>query len=234
MAVELRRRGGKDRQNDDIGSESDFDVAPALIADGDPAFHAFLWPLLDRLGLPAVSVTTGADALSGARRRRPALVVIDVVLPDLSGFEVCRALREEFGEELPVVLVSGEKTDDHDRVAGLLLGADDYLAKPVDATLFLARVRRLVVRGAAAARVPEEEPSSPGDQHFTPREREVLSLLADGHNRSTIARMLVISPRTVGSHIEHLLTKLGVHSQAQAVAKAYRQGLLAPAASQDR
>ena len=203
------------------------DVAPVLIADADPAFATLLSRLLQRLALPAVCVTTGADALAEARRLRPALVVLDVGLPDLSGFEVCRELREDLGEGLPVILVSGKKMDDHDRAAGLLLGADDYLFKPVDPTLFIARVRRLVARVAAATDAADH--TAAGHRRFTPREQEVLALLAEGQDRVAIARALVISPRTVGSHIEHLLTKLGVHSQAQAVAAAHRDGLLDPA-----
>jgi DNA-binding response OmpR family regulator len=102
------------------------------------------------MSLPVVLATTGAEALAVARERRPALVVLDVGLPDVSGFEVCRELRDQLGDHLPIILVSGVKTDEHDRVAGLLLGADDYFAKPLDTTLFKARVRRLVGRVAAA------------------------------------------------------------------------------------
>jgi len=203
-----------------------------VIADEDPAFHAFLSHLLQRLALPVVWAATGAEALQAARRCRPALVVLDVGLPDVSGFEVCRDLREELGEELPVILVSGEKTDDHDRAAGLLLGADDYLVKPLDPSVFIARARRLVARGSVDTDAADR--TLVAHRRLTPRELEVLALLADGHGRTAIARMLVISPRTVGSHIEHLLSKLGVHSQAQAVAAAYRDQLLGPAANDAR
>ena len=71
----------------------------------------------------------------------PLLVVLEVALSDLSGYEVCRQLRDEFGEELPIILVSGERVDPLDRAVGLLIGADDYLVKPLDADEFLARVR---------------------------------------------------------------------------------------------
>jgi DNA-binding NarL/FixJ family response regulator len=200
-------------------------TAPVVVADGDASFCAFVSELVQRMSLPVVLATTGREAMAAARESRPALVVLDIGLPDVSGFEVCRELRDQLGEALPIILVSGEKTDDHDRAAGLLLGADDYFGKPLDPTLFMARVRRLVVRAAAAE--PADD-GAPGGRRFTPREQEVLVLLADGHDRAAIARTLVISPRTVGSHIQQLLTKLGVHSQAQAVAAAYRQGLIRP------
>jgi DNA-binding NarL/FixJ family response regulator len=200
----------------------------AVVAD-DAEFTGFLDPLLDHLGLDAFAVASGAAVLQAAREQQPALVVLDVRLPDISGFEICRELRDEFGDDLPIILVSAETTGNLDRAAGLLLGADDYLAKPVDPTLFVALVRRLVRRAHAMRRTDADPP--PLDPGFTAREREILGLLADGNDRAAIASKLVISPRTVGSHVQHLLIKLGVHSQAQAVAAAYRQGLIAPAAS---
>ena len=175
------------------------------------------------MSLPVVLATTGAEALRSALESRPALVVLDVGLADVSGFELCTELRDRLGQQLPIILVSGQKTDDLDRAAGLLLGADDYFVKPLDTTLFMARVRRLVARATVAAETTDGAP-----RRFTPREQEILALLADGQDRAAIARALVISPRTVGSHIQNLLSKLDVHSQAQAVAAAYREGLIAP------
>ena len=204
--------------------------APVLIADADASFRTLVARWLERLSMQAVAVTTGADAMRAVRRSRPALVLLDVHLPDVSGFELCRELRDEFGENLPIILVSGEKTDDHDRIAGLLLGADEYLVKPVDSTLFIAQVRRLV-RRALATEDSVDDAAAQG--RFTAREREILGLLADGNDRAEIARRLVISPRTVGSHVQHLLSKLGVHSQAQAVAMAYRDGLIERPAAGD-
>ena len=195
--------------------------APVLIADADASFCSLVASWLELLSMQAVTVITGGEAVRSVRRSRPALVLLDVQLPDVSGFEVCRELRDEVGENLPIVLVSAEKTDDHDRVAGLLLGADEYLVKPLDPTVFMAQVRRLVSRSLATADLVGD-----GDDRFTAREREILGLLADGKDRAEIARRLVISPRTVGSHVQHLLIKLGVHSQAQAVALAYREGLI--------
>ena len=99
-------------------------------------------------------------------------------------------------------------------MAGLLLGADDYLPKPIRFDHLLARVRRLVAQSAA---IP-----GPVASQLTPREQEVLGLLADGLEQDDIARRLFISPKTVAKHIERILSKLGVHSRAQAVVLALR------------
>lgn len=196
-----------------------------LVVDDDPAFRRFVAVTLERIGLTAVEAADGVEAMRVAVAERPELVVLDVRLPDLSGLEVCRQVREVLGDHLPVMLVSGEKRDDLDRSAGLLLGADDYLVKPFDPSLFIARVRRLLAQQATGAGANGRVTVARG---VTPREREVLVLLAQGDGRAEIARKLVISPRTVGSHIQRLLGKFGVHSQTQVVAAAYREGLIDP------
>ena len=212
-----------------IAVTSDVELAvssPVLVVDDEPGFRRFVATLLERVPLPVIEASNGAEATEAARRVRPRLVVVDVRLPDVSGLEVCRQLREMLGVELPVILVSGEKVDDLDRSAGLLLGADDYLVKPIEPTHFIGRVRRLV--SSAPKNGHASVANGAGALRVTPREREVLELVAAGLGRSEIATRLVISPRTVGSHIQHMLRKLDVHSQAQLVAAAYRNGLIEP------
>ncbi|MBI4171573.1 MAG: response regulator transcription factor [Actinobacteria bacterium] len=187
-----------------------------LVVEDDECYRAFLVTALEAGGLPVRAVSTGAAALVAARSEPPALAILDVNLPGLSGYEVCRALREEHGPELPILFLSGERTESFDRVAGLLIGADDYMVKPVAEDELLARVRALVRRSPARA------PWS----GLTPRELDVLRLLAEGRGQAEIAGELVISPKTVGTHIEHVLAKLGVHSRAEAVAVAYRHDLV--------
>src|SRR5262249_57483285 len=110
----------------------------------------------------------------------------------------------------------GERMEPLDRTAGLLLGGDDYLVKPVDPGEFVARIRRLVdPQGIEAG-------ATNGLESLTKRENEVLELLAQGHPQDEIARELVISPKTVATHIQRILGKLEVRSRAQAVAVALR------------
>jgi DNA-binding NarL/FixJ family response regulator len=162
---------------------------------------------------------------------RPGLVVLDVRLPGISGYEVLRQLQESVGDDLPVILVSGERMDNEDVVAGLLLGADDYVVKPFHPDELLARIRRSLKRNRIAAATGNGAPSPLVG--LTTREAEVLGLLADGFTQAEIAARLVVSPRTVGTHIQHILSKLDVHNRAQAVALALRSGLRAGGVASD-
>jgi DNA-binding NarL/FixJ family response regulator len=197
-------------------------MAPILVADPDDADRAFIGRVLERAGFRAESVARGDEALDAAHRERPALAVLEVPLPGISGYEVCRTLREEFGEDgVRILFVSATRQEPWDRLAGLHLGADDYVGKPLSAEELLARVKALVRR---APDPPQPRPQ----EELTDREREVLRLLAAGFDQGRIARELFITPKTVGKHIEHILRKLDVHSRAEAVAVAYRRGLAPP------
>jgi DNA-binding NarL/FixJ family response regulator len=191
-----------------------------LVVDDDPGFCALVVSIAKEAGYEACGAARGEDALRLARDEPPDVAVLDIELPGISGYEVCRRLREESGPA-GIIFVSGTQTGPLDRTAGLLVGADDYLVKPFAPDELLARIRLLI----RSRTVPGPAPGENGSR-LTPREREVLALLADGACQAEIAGKLVISSRTVAAHIDHILQKLGVHSRAQAVAAAYRDGLL--------
>jgi DNA-binding NarL/FixJ family response regulator len=165
-------------------------------------------------GYEAVQVASGEEALRAVREIRPSIVLLEIPLGSLSGYEVCRALRED-AREMPIVFVSGSRTESYDRVAGLLVGADDYIVKPYAPDELLTRIRHLVRRSQSLS------PSVTAG--LTSREREVLRLLANGLRQEDIAERLFISRKTVGTHVGNILRKLGVRSQAQAVSVAYRE-----------
>jgi len=194
-----------------------------LVVDDDEQVQSLLSHLLTRRGYGVVAVGSGADALAAARRQRPDLVLLDVHLPGLSGYDVCRELRATFGERLPILFVSGVRTEPYDRVAGLRLGANDYIIKPFAPEELLARIDRFI---AIAASDAEQEPTDTAPFGLTPRELEVLRLLANGATRTDTAASLVLSTKTVASHMESILMKLAVHTQAQAVSVAFRSGLV--------
>jgi DNA-binding NarL/FixJ family response regulator len=196
-----------------------------LVVDDDPGFRELSRSLLERAGL-RVETADGADkAIAVFDEAAPHLVLLDIRMPDTSGYELYRALRER-DEDLPIIFVSGERVEPYDRVVGLVLGADDYLVKPLDPDEFVARVRRSLARSSNGAGRPRRTETADVLAELTPREREVLALLSVGRNSKQIARQLVISPRTVGTHIQHILSKLGVHNRAQAVAIAHGAALV--------
>jgi DNA-binding NarL/FixJ family response regulator len=194
-----------------------------LIVDEDHAARTRVGRALLRAGYQVRECSEGEEALAAAAFERPAAVVLEVDLPDVDGLEVCRELRDRFGDNLPVVLVSGTRVTTHDRIAGLLIGADDYLVKPVNADELLVRLRRRLSRSTGS---PEGSPDVAARDGLSPRELEILVLLARGLNAAAISERLVISRKTVASHLQHVMAKLGVHSRAHAVAEAYRLGLV--------
>jgi DNA-binding NarL/FixJ family response regulator len=194
-----------------------------LIVDDDDDCRSWTAALLCGAGFEVREARSGEEALEAARDGHSGLVVLEVCLPGISGYEVCRQLRDDFGNGLAIIFVSGRRTESFDRVAGLLVGADDYLVKPFTPDELLARVLALVRRAAPARSRREEQVRAT----LTERELEVLQLLAEGLEQAEIAERLVISAKTVGNHIERILGKLGVRSRAQAVGVAYREHLIA-------
>ena len=188
-----------------------------LVADGDQAFRTFAKRVFATTRCRICEAANGHEALAAAKEEEVALVVLDVRLEDPSGYEVCRRLREAYGQGLPIVFVSADRTEPSDRVAGLLLGGDDYLAKPVEPDELLARVRRHLLR---------LETWNGLGVRLTSREHQVLQLLAAGLGPTEISAELGISQKTVATHIEHIYAKLGVHTRAQAVASAFRLSLV--------
>jgi DNA-binding NarL/FixJ family response regulator len=188
-----------------------------LIADDGAESRSLAAAVLQKIGYLVIEVDNGDDAIDTARIQLPRLVILEVNLPGLSGYEVCHELKEDF-PSLPIILVSGERTEPFDRVAGMLIGADDYLVKPFAADELLVRVRRLI--GSSVALTPMVA------ARLTPREMEVLRNLAQGLDPAEIAARLFISRRTVGTHLENITRKLGVRSRAQVVALAYREELV--------
>jgi DNA-binding NarL/FixJ family response regulator len=179
----------------------------------------------------STQVGTAAALLSQAEETMPDLVLVDFDCPAAMGLVVCTSLRERHGDLLPIVVVSAKWVSSEDQVAGLLLGADEYLVKPLDRMEAVARLRRLVRRAAAQARQAKSKPEpvrhAAGnlDQYgLTRREVEVLDLLIAGLSDMEMARELTISPSTVAAHTQRILRKLGARNRVQAVVRAVESG----------
>jgi DNA-binding NarL/FixJ family response regulator len=197
-----------------------------VVVDPDDRTRSAAHDVAERSGCDMVAFDDATTLMREVGTERPRLAVVEVELAgEMNGFEVLRALHDRFGADVPVILVSGERTAPADRVAGLLLGADDYVLKPFDCGEFRARLRRSLARADPSKPVV----TAPAEGlNLSDRERQILALLAAGDSQDEIATKLFISPKTVATHIQHVLLKLNVRSRAQAVAAAYRLGVAIP------
>jgi two-component system OmpR family response regulator len=118
--------------------------AKILVVEDDVNLLATLKYNLQRESYDVVSATDGAQALEVARREKPDLIVLDLMPPELSGYEVCRILRKETA--IPILMLTA-KTEEVDKVVGLEIGADDYVSKPFSMRELLARIKALLRRG---------------------------------------------------------------------------------------
>ena len=121
--------------------------ARALVIDDEPEITRALRSILIGHGFEPVLAATVAEGLDLLDRRRPDVVLLDLVLPDGTGLDVTRAIREERGLDVPIIILSAHGEEQH-KVRALDLGADDYLTKPFDHMELLARLRALVRRGS--------------------------------------------------------------------------------------
>src|SRR5688500_3125755 len=114
---------------------------PILVVDDEADIRNVLQAQLTREGLTVRTASTGPEAIEAAKRLQPSLVILDLMLPGLSGTEVCRRLRADpETRDIPIIMLSA-KGEEIDRVVGFEVGADDYVAKPFSARELLLRVR---------------------------------------------------------------------------------------------
>jgi DNA-binding response OmpR family regulator len=121
------------------------DKQKILVVDDEKKIAAVLKAYLEQDGFAVITAADGPEALNLARREEPDLIILDLMLPNLSGEEVCHRLRQE-GSRIPVIMLTA-KTAVEDRVHGLGLGADDYVLKPFSPQELLARVKTILRRG---------------------------------------------------------------------------------------
>ena len=123
-------------------------TGPILIAEDDKKTAALVALYLEREGFETLVAYDGAQALDLAQRHKPMFVVLDLMLPEVDGWEVCRQLRQS--SDVPILILSARE-EEVDRVSGLTLGADDYVVKPFSPRELVARVKAILRRGRLAA-----------------------------------------------------------------------------------
>ncbi len=168
-----------------------------------------------------IEVDCGREALQFMEQERPDLIILDIVLPDMSGFEVCEEIRKS--SDMPIVILSG-RDDADDIVLGFELGVDDYITKPFDPQVLVMRVKTRLLRIKAAEADGVEaaawgEASSRFTRLLTNREAEIVTLIERGFTNEDIARQLSLSVGTVKWFNSQIFNKLNVKSRMQAVAK---------------
>jgi two-component system phosphate regulon response regulator PhoB len=204
-----------------------------LVVDDEPDIVALVVYHLAKAGYRISTASNGADALRLAQQDRPALVVLDLMLPGMSGMEVLEQLRaDESGQEIAVLLLTARR-DEPDRIKGLSSGADDYLTKPFSPQELVLRVRNILRRMAQApSGLPDVVRIGPilidrsahrvtvdnAELDLTPTEFKLLVTLAERRGRVQSRALLLeivwdaapdIQTRTVDMHVQRLRTKLG-------------------------
>ena len=195
--------------------------ARVVVGEPDPDARDLIVRLLSVTGHEVHPVATGTEALEATRELRPEAVLLEVALPEISGYQVCHMLRNEHGDGLSILLLSSTRTEPFDLAAGLLLGANDYIAKPFSPDELVARVL-----AHTHGRANHHSGRAALLAALTPSEQRVLRLLAEGMSTKGIAAELSITTKTVGMHIHNAMKKLDVHSRSQAVALAHRLGVV--------
>jgi two-component system phosphate regulon response regulator PhoB len=203
-----------------------------LVVDDEPDIVALVAYHLAKAGYRVSTAASGADALSRARQERPALLVLDLMLPGLSGFEVLEQLRAEEATSGIAVLMLTARKEEQDRIRGLSIGADDYLTKPFSPQELVLRVGAILRRVRAAPEASDLLKIGPvhidrgghrvtvdgAEVELTPTEFKLLLTLAERRGRVQARAHLLetvweaapdIQTRTVDMHIQRLRSKLG-------------------------
>jgi len=176
----------------------------------------------------------GEEAIEAAMRLHPDVILMDLLMPRLDGVSAMRSLRETLPTARVIVLTSF--LDDDKLLPALRSGAAGYLLKNAEPQELLRAVRaahagEVLLDPVVAARLVETLAADGGREpldRLTPREREVLVLIARGFPNKRIARELTLSEKTVKTHVGHVLAKLGVSDRTQAAVVAVRAGLVDP------
>ena len=207
-----------------------------ILIDDHTLFREGLEGLLSRRNINILAaVGNGQEGLRLANELNPDVILLDMRMPEMDGMDVLRQLRQN-GFTNPVVMLT-TSSDERDLVESLRSGAQGYLLKDMEPDQLVLALRDIVAGktvvapdlAAVLARVVQGESIGAVKENpfsrLTPRENEILALLAEGQSNKVIARNLGISDGTVKLHVKSILRKLGVHSRVEAAVMAVEQGL---------
>jgi two-component system nitrate/nitrite response regulator NarL len=207
-----------------------------LLVDDHTLFRSGLETLLERHGIEVIATAgNGREGFLMARELQPEVVLLDMRMPEMSGLEVLSGLRA-VGFRNPIVMLT-TSNEEQDLVESLRNGASGYLLKDMEPTELVNALRDIVngktivapELAAVLARVVQGDVEADAKEEIspfaelTPRELEILCLLAEGQSNKVIARNLGISDGTVKLHVKAILRKLDVHSRVEAAVMAVEQ-----------
>jgi DNA-binding response OmpR family regulator len=141
-----------------------------LVVEDEASIASFVALYLKNAGYTVKAVANGADALAQVEAEQPALIVLDLMLPDMDGIEVCRRIRQR--RDVPILMLTA-RDEDIDKIIGLEVGADDYMTKPFNPRELVARVKSILRRSAPERRTSETAEIRHGDLHVDAGRREV-------------------------------------------------------------
>jgi two-component system nitrate/nitrite response regulator NarL len=210
-----------------------------LIIDDHALFRVGLKGLLEQRNIEVVGVAAdGTEGIELAQELNPDIILLDLRMPGMGGLEVLSILREKT-QSTPVVMLT-TSNEESDLIKSLRSGAQGYLLKDMEPDELVGALRdiekgkNVVAQDLtdALARMVQGETTLEDEEGpfstLTPREHEILCLLADGQSNKLIARNLGISDGTVKLHVKAILRKLGIHSRVEAAVIAVEQGLRKP------
>ena len=178
-----------------------------LVVDDELSIIKFLRANLEAKGYEVLAAMDGTEALQTFEMELPDLVILDIMMPKMDGFEVCRRLRE--WSQVPIIMLSA-RGDEEDKVKCLDLGADDYITKPFGASELIARVRAVVRRTETAATIPTQSSFASGDLEVSFAQRRVTVAGKEVKLTPTeyaLLQELVLNAGKVLTHT-HLLNKV--------------------------
>ncbi|MEM9805526.1 MAG: response regulator transcription factor [Cyanobacteria bacterium P01_D01_bin.56] len=206
-----------------------------LIVDDDVTLRAALTRYLRERGFQVSHASSGTEGLALFEQDQPDLVVSDVMMPEMDGYEFCTKLREiRSGQLVPFIFLSGRGELD-DRIQGHSKGADDYIVKPFHPKELIAKIDAQLERSRRmhaeiirlVQQMPAQEASQPPQPEplpLTPAEEKVFWEVIQGFTNKQIGEHLFISPRTVQTHLSNILSKLSLENRSQLIRYAFEHG----------
>jgi two-component system alkaline phosphatase synthesis response regulator PhoP len=209
-------------------------TAPILVVEDESSIASFVALYLKNAGYAVRTAATGGEALESVEEDSPALIVLDLMLPDIDGIEVCRRIRAT--SDVPILMLTA-RDEDVDKIIGLEVGADDYMTKPFNPRELVARVKSILRRSTPERRLPEtavirhgdltvdagrrEVHVGEGEIQLAPKEFDLLWELLD-HRGLVLTRDQLLErvwgytfagdTRTVDVHVRQIRRKLGEDS----------------------